>query len=210
VVIELNPTELLWQYLETKFGIPLGAVSGLSPSSPSLVAVIAHSYPRLGLCQHIACSRTDEINVMHHAWVLQDIRGIAGDDELQVEVDIGVFGASGVFERHQEIPELQMRGAPFGRLEPRWCTVHHNTLSPCNNHIGLEPAETPHSFFTVSMFSGKVAVVYHMIAPSEAIDDASRDTIQRCTTIGELLDEIVPFFGPQATATVRSLVEVSL
>ena len=77
--------------------------------------VIIHSCPPRGMCQKFLCSNTDEINVLYHCWLFDNV---PCDPSLTVSNQLKM----GVFDPHCVQPvhlDLEDGGVPFQHLEMR-------------------------------------------------------------------------------------------
>lgn len=87
-------------------------------SASSSLYVMVHPIPRMKECQHFMCDSRREINVITHAWTLPDVH-FTPELEVETDVDVGLFGASGVEETHMNMQDSKFNGLPFNRMERR-------------------------------------------------------------------------------------------
>ena len=76
---------------------------------------IIHSHPIPSPCQKFMCDNTDEINLVYHCWLFQDVPYDL-EENFTDQLDMGVFEPHGVQPVHQN---LQDSGIEFGGISER-------------------------------------------------------------------------------------------
>lgn len=148
----------------------------------------AHPPRAAGPCQHFTCERTDELNVMWHAWALPGARFWGGGAEaVRTTLAAGVFEARGVSPAHQDLKAVGA-GVPFGRLGPRDVSLHHQRFSPCNNQLRADAGAEWHSFFAaaVSEDRRRAVVSHHLVPGTPALGERLAAAAHGANTLSEL------------------------
>ncbi|ELR24283.1 uncharacterized protein ACA1_170210 [Acanthamoeba castellanii str. Neff] len=155
----------------------------------SSLYVMVHPIPRMKECQHFMCDSRREINVITHAWTLPDVH-FTPELEVETDVDVGLFGASGVEETHMNMQDSKFNGLPFNRMERRAVIIHWQSFSPLNAQIRLSENRPWHSFFLVSRHwpTSRQCVSYHIVIESDEVYNRAHEAVAQMNTLGELLD----------------------
>ena len=162
-------------------------------------------------CAHFSCDRTDEFNIMVHAWCFSNDNVADGSGTISANVFIGVFEAEGVEPRHLDVFSLSAAGgAAFNKLRQMEVLLHDRRFSPNNASVGLIPvAGNPAAAGTTSLqplpahdaprvvvfFSVAVdkelkrgIVTLHVLpVDNDASADAVRGWMRGVDTLGQLL-----------------------
>lgn len=168
----------------TGFSNPCSVVPGMD------CYVVVHTRPPPGLCQKFLCSNRNEINILYHCWLFPDIpydRSITRSEMLAM----GVFEPAGVQSVHQE---LQDAGVPFHYLDQRTVCVHGCCFSPENAQLQLQSGCQLHTFFSAAKHENRRVCTYHIIPASDEVELTLRNSISKCTTVGNLLTELHCWF----------------
>eukprot|EP00928_Gymnodinium_smaydae_P041845 TRINITY_DN28265_c0_g1_i2.p1 TRINITY_DN28265_c0_g1~~TRINITY_DN28265_c0_g1_i2.p1 ORF type:complete len:345 (+),score=48.31 TRINITY_DN28265_c0_g1_i2:672-1706(+) len=178
-----------------------GASHG-SASTPPLLFLLVH--PALPLdsqpCQKFTCDRTDEVNLVLHAWALPDLLGL--EEVADVIPEVGIFlpesaAAAGVSPAHLDIEELRPAGAessagvPFNRLGRRQVLVHHGCLSPDNLQFRVDPSRRLVGFFSAARLGSCRVACFHMLPINESAEDQLRRVVKNSADVKALREALL-------------------
>ena len=82
--------------------------------------------------------------------------------------------------------------------------IHSCHFSPENAQLQLLPKQQVHSFFSAARDGERRVVALHVVPGSTEVEEALRQSLAKCSTLGELLEQL-SVTGPETVEMVRTI-----
>lgn len=186
--------------------------SALEEFPSELVQALNEQDPRVETLQlllmlHPAVNlgRSDQVNLMPHAWALRHLEDLGAI--RSTDVHAGVFPLDGAFP--VDGASRFSGTAPFGQLQSRMAFVHDGCFSPDNLQLRVDTRKRLIGFYSAVALGGHGVAALHMLPIDEPTEDELRKVVAEAPDAAKLQSSLPGALGevgaPAAGAAVSAL-----
>jgi len=148
--------------------------------------IIVHTHAMPSICQKFMCNNVDEVNMMYHAWLFQDLVEFSDYTTITKQVEMGLFDANGIKPVHLNLLDA---GITFEMISPRTVALHGLRFSPENAMFQWDSVKIA-SFFSLAKTSEKSVIALHILPRDYLTENNLRTVISKASTLYDLVNAV--------------------